>query len=374
MHLSLNVLEPAQTEMDLQLFATLSAIKGTQFGREVYSSVILFKDLDKFLATFPNVQRQINPRKVNSIKRYILNGLESEEEMSMRFFSAVTVSCRGIIFYDDSTKRMAINTNECKLSINDGQHRIEAINKTLNYLEQEYVKSKDKIKSQKIRRKIDMLKDMIVPVIIFDGLTERHEKMLFHDLNNLAQRPSKNVNIKMNQVDLFSKMAMELAEENRYLKHYGIETDKMSIQEGNPNSILLSTLYESIKELVNFKENHYVLSYENFDSAKKMINETFDKLFYVLPPDLNVKGKYLLEKSYALKSISRFINEARNHLLMIEDERIFEIIKNMDWGYNPEFWRKFGAVSGKGENLVFPGGGYGAAKAVYQALVDQINE
>lgn len=95
--MSLVVLEPRQTDLELTMFATLSAIKGKQFGRDVYSSVLKFKDLDKFLTIFPNVQRNINSRKVSSLKRYILNGLENNN-INMRFFSAVTVTCRGVIF------------------------------------------------------------------------------------------------------------------------------------------------------------------------------------------------------------------------------------------------------------------------------------
>jgi hypothetical protein len=45
----------------------------------------------------------------------------------------------------------------------------------------------------------------------------------------------------------------------------------------------------------------------------------------------------------------------------------------MDWTMNIDFWAKHGATSGKGGNIVFPGGGYGASKAIYKALIDQLN-
>jgi DNA sulfur modification protein DndB len=374
--MSLKVLEAQPTDMEMSMFAQLTAIKGKQFGRDVYSSMIKFKDLDKFLASFPEVQRQINVRKVASIRRYILSGLEkSETERRMRFFSSMTVTCRGHILYSEHNHRIALNTNEVKLSINDGQHRAEAINQAIDYLEKEFVKSKDKLKTARIRSYIDELSEMVIPVVIYDGLSEREEKMLFHDLNNLAQRPSKNANIRLNQTDLFSRMARELSHSNKYLKHYGVEEDKSSIQEGNDNTILLATVYQMVKELLGNELNHDrdFLNENNYDEFKKDVEETLDRLFFILPPDLDAKGKYLTEKSYTLKSITRFINHARHHLdLRLSDDKIFEVIADMDWTMNLDFWEKYGGTAGiKDGNIVFAGGGHGAAKSVYRALIDR---
>lgn len=369
--MSLVALEPRQTDMELSMFATLSAIKGKQFGRDVYSSVLKFKDLDKFLSVFPDVQREVNQRKVSALKKYILSGLESEN-INMRFFSAVTVTCRGVIFYDEINNRMAINTNECKLSINDGQHRFEAINKTLEQLEKDFIKSKNRGKTQRIKKQIDTLKDMVIPVVIFDGLSEKEEKQLFHDLNNLAQRPSRNTNIRLNQIDLFSRISRELAEENKYLRYYGVEMDKMSVQKGNKNTFTLSAIYEASKEILGHRHNSEVLTEENYATCKQYLSDIFDKLFFALPPDLNEKGKYLFDKSYTLKAVSRFIGDCLD--LDLSDDEIIETVQRIDWTLNIEFWSKYGASPGKNGNIVFPGGGYGANKAVYEALVDNVKK
>src|SRR5690606_35791182 len=124
---------------------------------------------------------------------------------------------------------------------------------------------------------------MVIPIVIFDDLSDREEKQLFHDLNNLASRPSRNSNIRLNQTDIFSKMSRDLAKENRYLKHYGVEMDKMSISgHNNKNTVLLSTLYAMTKELLGleYRHNHNVLTKENYDEVKKMLNETLNSLFF----------------------------------------------------------------------------------------------
>jgi DNA sulfur modification protein DndB len=354
-------------------FATLSSVKGKQFGRDVYSTAIKFKDLEYFLEIFPNVQRNVIPRKVASLRRYILSGLDGGDSY-LRFFSAVTVTCKGFMFYDDVNKRVAININESRLSINDGQHRFEAIRTALEYLEKEFIKTHDKDKTAKIKRMIDELTDMTIPVVIFNGLSDVEEKQLFHDLNNLAQRPSRNANIRLNQTDLYSRMAREVSENNRYLKYYGIEYDKVSIHSSNPNTVLLSTVYASIKELLHheYRLNKNFLNHDNYEQHKKMVEETFEKLFFILPPDLNVKEKYIFEKSYTLKAISRFICNARNHLDMkLTDDEIFEVISGIDWTYNIQKWSMYGGVKGEDGNIIFGGGSSGGFKAIYSILMDK---
>lgn len=369
------ILDKQKTDLELTQFATLSAIKGQQFGRDIYSTVIKFNDLHEFLEIFPEVQRDIIPKKVKSIKRYIRSGLEENSDNIMRFFSAVTVTCKATIFYDERNHKCAIDTFNSKLSINDGQHRFESISELIIDLEEEFAKSKDKERTGKLRRMINQLKEMVIPMVIFDGLTEAEEKQLFHDLNNLAQRPSRNANIRLNQTDYFSQIARELAVENRYLVHYGVEMDKMSISGNqNPNTILLSTIYASSKEFLGLESRHkaQILNDGNYEEIKQFISETYDKLFFALPNDINVRHKYLLEKSFAVKAIARFICHARNHLdLQLEDEEIFGIIENVDWSYNLSEWSKYGGIEGTDGNIVFGGGAGAGHRAVYMMLIEK---
>lgn len=368
------ILDAKKTDLELTQFATLSAIKGSQFGKDVYSSAIKFNDLADFLEIFPEVQRDIVPRKVNMIKRYILSGVENPDETNMRFFSAVTVTAKGTLYYDEKNHRCAIDTYNSKLSINDGQHRFEAVKQSIVSLEKMFLKSKDKYKSARLRRMINDLKDMVIPIVIFDDLSDREEKQLFHDLNNLASRPSRNSNIRLNQTDIFSKMSRDLAKENRYLNHYGVEMDKMSISgHNNKNTVLLSTLYAMTKELLGleYRHNHNVLTKENYDEVKKMLNETLNSLFFALPNDLNTRGKYITEKSFVMKAIVRFIHHARTHIdLQLKDEEIFKIIGDMDWTYNIKVWEKYGAALVNNDtNILFAGGATANTKTIYNHLM-----
>lgn len=374
------ILDAKKTDLEQKQFAVLSAIKGTQFGKDVYSSVLKFNDLSEFLQIFPEVQRDIVQRKVNSIKRYILSGLEEPDETDLtkiRFFSAVTVTCKATLYYDEKNMRCAIDTHRSKLSINDGQHRFQAISELIVKLENDFLRSKDKMRQAKLRKMISELKEMVIPIVIFDDLSDSEEKQLFHDLNNLAQRPSRNANIRLNQADMFSRIAREVSEENRYLSHYGVEMDRQSIAGKNENTILLSTIYASTKELMGLEFRHVNKQYkdEDYESIKNFINDTFNNLFYSLPNDINVRGKYITDKSFTLKGIARFICHARNHLdMQMLDDEIFEIISSVNWKFEVDEWKEYGGVEGVDGNIIFGGGTGNGLKAVYNKLMKATEE
>lgn len=352
------------TDMEKGLFASLSAIQGYQFGREIYSSVIKFKDLADFLEIFPSVQRDIIPRKVASIRKYILTATDE----NLRFFSSITVSCKGYAFYDSTNKRLAIDVANTKLSINDGQHRFEAIKTTLEYLENEFRKSKNKERTKEIREKIDRLEEMVVPIVIFNGLCENQEKQLFHDLNNLAQRPSRSANIKLNQTDYIARISREVANINSYLIKYGVEKEKASIHKNNPNTILLTTIYNSLKLLFKLREKE--INEDNLQQFIDVANKMFEVIFEVLPDDINTKGKYVLEKSYGMNALFRFVAT-----MLVEGEsmdNIVSVIKNTDFSiYNTE-WKKYTGKFNEYGNLEFSGGSGGGNRSIYNMLHDKL--
>ena len=358
------------TDLEKGLFASLPAIKGEQFGREIYSTLIKFKDLEDFLEIFPEVQRDIIPRKVKAVRKYIL----SASEENLRFFSSITVTIRGHAFYDSENKRIALDVANSKLSVNDGQHRHEGIRTTLKKLEHDFLKSKDKEKSEEIRKKIDSLEQMAIPMVIFSGIDENAEKQLFHDLNNLAQRPSRNSNIKLNQYDYVAKMARELAEYNPYLKKYGVETDKASIHYINPNTILLTTLYKSVKELcrVNMGNIKIALNEENYHEKFSFVNKWIDKVFAVLPNDIDIKNKYVLDKGYGLTAVFRFVATMLKE--RESEEAILSAIKTTDFNIHNKEWEKYGGSVNQFGGIGFSGGSNGGYKAVYNLLLEKINQ
>ncbi|MFF2532508.1 DNA sulfur modification protein DndB [Brevibacillus sp. NPDC058079] len=358
-------------DLEISNFATISGIRGKQFGREIFNTLIEFKDLMTFLEVFPEVQRDISMRRVNSIKKYVLSGLEDMNnpiaKRAMRFFSAITVTARGHIFYEESSHRLAIDTTKSKLSVNDGQHRFHGISEAIRYLQALYNREINEKHKEHILYNLNTLKEMVIPVVIFNGVDIPEEKQMFHDLNNLAQRPSRSATIRLAQTDLLSKLAREIAEENVYLKTFGVEMDKMSIHKNNKNLILLTTIHYCVNELIPTGEE--LLAPKTFDYHKKHISSIFDSIFEALPTDIDQKGLYLLEKNYAFKGIARFIVHAKKD--KVADKRIYQAIKDTDWTNNLTNWSSYGAS--EGSTGVLFAGGEGGIKAVFECLYSKLN-
>jgi DNA sulfur modification protein DndB len=367
---------PRKEEIDVKhdTFVQLAGVRGKQFGKDIYVAMMKFKDFNKFLESFPEVQRGISKSRVKDIKRYNLDAVESEEDAHMKFFNGITVTCRGSMIYDEDKRTVLIDT-QSKLSINDGQHRVEGINEAIGELEKQVEKTTDLNDRREVENKLEQLQEMTIPVTIFDGIDESQEGQLFHDLNNLPRRPSRNANIRLSQTDLFARMANDIAVENRYFSHYGVETDKQFVNIYNDNTFLLSTIYGSIRELlaVNIGLDRRFLKKRNYDRVKNEVNQQFERILEALPSDMDAKRKYIIEKSYALVGICKFVSYANENILFADKEDIYKVIKENDWSYKNPDWIKYGGIKGKGSNVIFSASGAGI-KAIFNVLVDKAVE
>jgi DNA sulfur modification protein DndB len=361
-------------DMNHDFFAQLGGIRGKQFGKDVYITTVKFKDVDKFLESFPEVQRGMNKNRAKDIKKYILTALFSNEELDYRFFNSVTATCRGTMIYDEDKRTVLIDT-QSKLSINDGQHRIAGIKEAMSEMKERIERTTDLNDRRELENKLEILSEMVIPVTVFNGISEEQESQLFHDLNNLPRRPSRNANIRLSQTDLFARMAKDISNENKYFQHYGVEMDKQFISGKNENVFLLSTIYNSIKHLLNANLilDKSFLKRRNYDRVKSEVNRQFERILEQLPSDMDVKGKYIIDKSYTLAGICRFVAYANENLLFADKEDIYKVIKDTNWSYKNTDWLKYGGIRGKGDNIIFSATSSGV-KGIFNSLVDKAVE
>lgn len=359
-------------DLNVSEYAGISALRGKQFGREIYTALVPFRDLNDFLKVFPDVQRKALNSKIRSIEKYVLSGLS--DSFNLRFFSSITATAKGGMFYDEIQKRVAINTRESRLSINDGQHRFLGISEALRRLKGDQNRENTEEGKRAIQLKINELEEMVIPLVIFNQIGEREEKQLFHDLNNLATRPNRSATIKLAQTDKVAVMSRELAEENRYLKHMGVEMDKGMIRGDNENGILLTSLYESIKNILkDVTARKREIDPEQYPKYKEYVNDTIDRIFQYLPADVATPDKYIIGKASTLRGITEFIYKGRK-IYGLDEDTIFTAISRVDWTPNPDYWKKYGGtLSASGTSLVFGIGGQ-SQSAIVTALMDQIPE
>jgi DNA sulfur modification protein DndB len=360
--------------MHIQNFATIPAIRSTQFGREIFSGMLKFKELRNFLRVFPDVQRTANGRKISSIKKYILTWLNNPEE-EMRFFSALTATTRGQVFYDEVEKKVAIDINFSKLSVNDGQHRLYGISEAIDELKVRESTAKNDEEALKIKEKRNQLENMSVVIVIFNQMSEKTEKQLFYDLNNLSSRPSKSANIRLTQRDLWSKLAVQLATEHPRLQELGVEMNKGVITGGNPNFVLLTTIYAMCKKLFHreLMGDKDFLTEHNYDDVYKDIVDHFTRILDVLPQTMNIKNKYILRRSFALRGISVFVREAYEDIT-IDKEDIYKAIERVNWLDDLDYWSKFGGFASKAGTVAFANNDGRAEPAIKEACFQELHK
>ncbi|KAA0549786.1 DGQHR domain-containing protein [Bacillus sp. BGMRC 2118] len=349
---------------------TIPGTKGKQFGKDIYTSLIKFRDLETFLAVFQNVQRKVEKKRVNLIAGYVLKGLE---DGNMSYLTSITATCRGNIFFNDTKQVIAIDTSS-QLSVNDGQHRFEGIKKAMAELQKEIRKTKAGEGKELLKQKLSYLEEMTIPIVIFANISESEEMQLFHDLNNLAKQPSKSVNLRFNQSNLYVKLAKDISEENEYLVAYGVDMENNILSEKNPNFALLNTIANSICYLLLGKnqQNEAFLTNENYQDQRAIVNETFDNIFAILPSDITNRKKYLLGKAFALQGICKFIYNAKN-TLKLSDDIIYKTIEETEWRNN-DVWLNFGGAWDKNNESINFSGSASAIGAVYKMLLANIEQ
>ncbi|MCT4479137.1 DGQHR domain-containing protein [Peribacillus frigoritolerans] len=349
---------------------TISGTKGKQFGKDIYTSLIKFRDLDKFLAVFPQVQRKVDRRRVNLLAGYVLKGLE---EGNMSFLTSITATCRGDIFYNDTKQVIAIDTSS-QLSINDGQHRFEGVRKAISEIKKEIRKTKAGESKEQLKEKMNLLEEMTLPIVIFANISESEEMQLFHDLNNLAKTPSKSVNLRFNQSNLYIRLAKEVSQENEFLSTYGVDMENDKLSDKNQNFALLNTISNSISYLLlgKNKQDDSFLTSDNYQAQKGNVNSMLDNLFTYLPSDITNRKKYLLGRASTLQGICKFIYDAKNKM-ELSDDLIYKVIEDTEWRHD-EVWLNYGGSWDKNNEGITFSGSAAAISSVYKMLMENLEK
>lgn len=346
--------------------------KGNQFGRETYVTMIPFNKLESFFKVFPEVQRKLSKPRVKSIAKYILDGINKKR---MTFLSAITVTCKNEIQYneDESTIDVDIST---VFSINDGQHRSEAIKLAIATLKENIEKSSNQNEREKLTEKLNILENMTIPVVIFTGIDQKGEQQLFHDLNLLAGKPNKSIALNFDSSDLYNRLAKELAKNNEQLLRLKIETEKTQIRGNNNQIMVLSTLRNMLCYIITGanKDKEGILNIETYNEFYNTLDEIINLLFEVLPEDASNREKYIIGTAATVQGIGKYLNEVIYNQNNLDWQSEIEKLGTIDWSHSSSVWEGYGGSYIPEKNkFVFTGTSAGI-NGVYEALKYNLNK
>ncbi|MHC8965602.1 DNA sulfur modification protein DndB [Priestia aryabhattai] len=356
------------SQQSIEIGISFSGAAGNQFGKNIFTTMMPYKSIDRFLVVFPEVQRNVNKARVKDIAEYVLSGVN---EKNYCFLSAVTATCRGEVAYDDNSKMVTIDINSV-LSINDGQHRIEGIKLALKNLRKKVKNETSKEEKLVLKENLERLENMCIPIVIFESMNEQYEQQLFHDLNNLAKTPTKSISLKFDNTDPYTAMAKELAKENGYLVEYGVEAEKTQLRENNPNLMLLSTLRNTISFMISGSENdkNNTLTFDNYDDMKNTVDSVLNEIFKALPSDCNDRKKYIIGTAVTLQGIGKYVYTLLNNDEIVNWKEYIAGLKNINWKHDNKMWNGYGGSYDLEKGKFIFGGTGGGINGVRNALIE----
>ena len=228
---------------------TFPAIRGVQAGREYYVAMCplrivakMFKVEDDDVAAELKAQRTLNRSRIPQLIRYIVENPDSY------VFSSLAASVDGELHFqplgtDGTTRKLGTLhvPMEARFLINDGQHRLAAIEAAL-------------------KETGAVLNDSISIVLFADAGLARSQQM-FADLNRYAVRPSKSLGILYDHRDPISRLTWHLVETVRVFKGM-TETARSTISNRSRKLFTLSSIYQATRKLLNKREREEVTAVE----------------------------------------------------------------------------------------------------------------
>ncbi len=217
---------------------SLPVIRGVQARREYYIAMCPVRLLPKL---FPleqekrppqaRSQRQLDRRRVPKIARYILDNPDSYTT------SAIAVSIDGDLVFEaigDSGDAQQIGRlripMEAKFIINDGQHRMAALQMALQDNE--------------------ALGEETVALVLFVDTGLQRSQQRFSDLNRFVVRPPNSLNILYDRRDPDAEIARQVVDRVALFRHL-TETERNTLPKRSPKLFTLSGIYQANVALLN---------------------------------------------------------------------------------------------------------------------------
>ncbi|MDF9412478.1 DGQHR domain-containing protein [Brevibacillus laterosporus] len=346
--------------------------KGNQFGRNTYVTMIPFNKIESFFKVFPEVQRKLSKPRAKSIAKYILDGIDKKR---MTFLSAITVTCKNEIQYNEEESTIDVDISTV-FSINDGQHRSEAIKLAITTLKNNIENSNNHNEREKLIEKLNILENMTIPVVIFTGIDQKGEQQLFHDLNLLAGKPNKSIALNFDSSDLYNRLAKYLTKNNEQLLRLNIETEKTQIRGNNNQIMVLSTLRNMLCYIITGTniDKEGTLNIETYNEFQNTLDEITNLLFEVLPADASNREKYIIGTAATIQGIGKYLNEVIYNKNNLDWQSEIKKLSTIDWSHSSSVWEGYGGSYIPEKNkFVFTGTSAGI-NGVYEALTNALNK
>ncbi|MBO1511880.1 DNA sulfur modification protein DndB [Metabacillus bambusae] len=253
-----------------------------QFGHELLITEMPFKYLESIFEVDPYVQRELDHRRRNVIKEYILNTVHE----STFYFSPFVYSARGCI--EKVGDNWEIKPG-AKLAILDGQHRSTSLVSALRHLhvKKEALEEMPSNKQQEIshiEKAIKKLESFPITMQIYLDLTTQEERQLFTDINTERKNAHSGLIMKYEQREEYVILARHIAHKLQSQLEIETSLSRLTVHNTAMTSLVimrrcLLALFEGV---LTHKEGSPKLKYcqkEEMESISYKFFKTWSELF-----------------------------------------------------------------------------------------------
>jgi len=305
------------------------ALRGNQAGREFYVAMCPLKIIPK-LFTFNEfdlppqlrAQRTLRESRIPQIANYIVNNPKDY------VFSSLTASIDGKMKFSPTPSsgehgkigRLYISMN-CKMLINDGQHRRAAI--------EEALKQKPELGNETIS------------VVFFEDKGLIRSQQMFADLNKHAVKPTKSIGILYDHRDTFAQFIVKLSNALPIF-HGRVELERTSISNRSTKFFTLNGISDATKFLLRAKSKNLT------ESEQKLAAEFWEEISKNIPEwqlliDKKVSAFDLRQNFvHAHTNLINALGMAGNILVTLypnEWKQKIQGLQKLDWARDSPVWQ-----------------------------------
>ena len=345
--------------------------KGAFLGHEVSLAMVEFGNRSNFgeINTYGEVQRKLSVTRQNQIAQYVLSAYFDPTKHSA-FFAPIVVSERKPGIY----------------ALLDGQHRYRGLETALKTVEERILlltnalkgaRNRDltwlKIKRRDIdshlkdiqkdlkaqRRVCDALRQTVLPIMVYHGLTLMEEQQLFYDLNNRSKKVVANLSVQYNHADPYSRLTKEVIE-NAELT--ALTSFAASGRPLNGTVFTFSAIHRALNALIGrikITQKNYGDVYDDCLEFIKIVKST-------LPGDC-ADSKYFYNDARMLIGTAKWAHGLREQFDNWR-EQVYVVLSQFDWSRTNLQFHDFGDALLRSDGMVIFSGSATGERAIEETL------
>ncbi|MGQ3479457.1 DNA sulfur modification protein DndB [Paenibacillus sp. TY11] len=299
-----------------------------QFGKKILLTQLPFRYLNTIFEVDEYVQRQLDVRKRNQIRDFILNAAQKD----WFYFSPFIFSARGALTQVSNGWEMPTDS---KLIVLDGQHRISGMNLAIQRIQTSIYNTTTDTDDEEIESKkkiLEKLNNYPISMQIYLDIDTQQERQLFSDINTERRELHGGLIVKYDKRDQYSELVREIS--HALKSEFEIEETLSRLSRQNS---ALTTLVGMRRCLIamfegnlNIREGEESYQEVKINEIKPIAISFFRKWIEIFPQKANNRTKYVSGITTVQIVLANIVNylKRNNDISYMEAINLLDNLKN----------------------------------------------